>query len=99
MPSPALIIRKTLIKLTIPFLLNTLISVVECLVQCSVPQAALNRKPTYFMWGKNVLLLCRAPGKISNQQPTTRQILITDTCLKYIYYLLNISIMEKELSK
>ena len=52
MPSPALIIRKTLIKLTIPFLLNTLISVVECLVQCSVPQAALNRKPTNFMWGK-----------------------------------------------
>ena len=92
MPSPALIIRKTLIKLTIPFLLNTLISV-ECSVQCSVPQAALNRKPTNFMWGKNVLLLFRAPGKISNQQPTTRQILITYTCLKYIYYLLNISMM------
>ena len=70
MPSPALIIRKTLIKLTIPFLLNTLISV-ECLVQCSVPQAALNRKPTNLMWGENVLL-CRAAGKISNQQPTTK---------------------------
>ena len=87
MPSPAPIIRKTLIKPTIPFLLNTLISVVECLVQCSVPQAALN------MWGKNVLLLCRAAGKISNQQATTGQILITYTCLKYIYYLLNISMM------
>ena len=89
MPSPALIIRKTLIKLTIPFLLNTLISV-ECLVQCSVPQAALNRKPTNLMWGKMSCCCAELQAKyLINSLQLNRQTLITDTPLKYIYYLLN----------